>query len=280
MGERRGPDKEQLIDALVLAFAHSEIANLVGTDALRSVLGVEYHEMMQDGVFDMQLLWELLSDQPAFEPATAAPPLCLIKTWQEKLGLEIKLPEELAGLEDRDRAIEANKCKVPVAEIKLLFRMTSAPRTAAARQRRDSMGAADRKRQRRNSAPPRSQRKKHPAWHGWLAGMVAAGTLAFTGITLYGHCQGVGGHWDQSQVTLDDLPTRSVTRMGSQVRAEVDPGSWRKLNADAKRRKLRDALLGVQDRGVKVIALRQGKSVVATAQTSRGGSVYVWLNGD
>ncbi len=266
-----------MIDALVLVFSHSAIATIVGTDALRSVLAVEYHDMVKDGVFDMQQLWELLADQPGFDPAAAAPPLCLIRTWQDKLGLEMRLPEALAEMDDRDRALEANKCRVPTAEIKLLFRMTSAPRPAPARP--DTPSASDSRRAARNRAATPPPVKRRPAWQGWLAGIVALATLGFTGATLYGHCNRSAGEWSPAQVKLNDLPTRSVTRMGSQVRAEVDAGEWSKLDADVKRQKLRAALRGVEDRGVKVIALRAGTSLLATVEKSRGGDVYVWLNG-
>jgi len=274
MTERAGPDKEQVIEALVLVFAHSDIAKLVGTDALRSVLAVEYHDMIEGNIFDMQQLWELLADQPGFDATAAEPPLCLLKNWESKLSLEFQLPEHLAEMSDRDRALRAAQCRVPTAESKRVLRVT-APPPLAPRPRRDSLGRGA-----RSTLPPPGKPRQRPAWQGWLAGIVAAATMTFVGITLYGHCQGANGHWDQAQVTLTDLPTRSVRRMGSQVRAEVDPSTWNKLDADAKRRKLRDALLGVEDRGVEVIALREGKSVVATAQKQRGGNVYVWLNGE
>lgn len=277
MGERGSPDKEQVIDALVLVFAHSDSAKLVGTDALRSVLAVEYHDMVTDGVFDMQQLWELLADQPGFDAAAAEPPLCLLKNWEAKLDLEFQLPKHLAEMSDRDRALRAAQCRVPAAESKRVLRVT-APPPVAARARRDSLGSGGRAG--RTSMPPPTARKQRPAWQGWLAGVVAAATMTFVGVTLYGHCQGANGHWDQAQVELDDLPTRSVTRMGTQVRAEVDAATWNKLDDDAKRQKLRDALLGAEDSGVDVIALRAGKSVVATAQKQRGGNVYVWLNGE
>ncbi len=238
MTERAGPDKEQVIDALVLVFAHSDIAKVVGTDALRSVLAVEYHDMIEGNIFDMQQLWELLADQPGFDATAAEPPLCLLKNWESKLSLEFQLPEHLAEMSDRDRALRAAQCRVPTAESKRVLRVT-APPPVASRARRDSLGRGA-----RSTLPPPGKPRQRPAWQGWLAGIVAAATMTFVGITLYGHCQGANGHWDQAQVTLTDLPTRSVRRMGSQVRAEVDPSNveqagCRRQAAEAPRRAAR-----------------------------------------
>ncbi len=51
------PNKRAIIDALVLAFSYSDVREVVGTDALRSVLEVEYRELISGTEFNIQPLW-------------------------------------------------------------------------------------------------------------------------------------------------------------------------------------------------------------------------------
>ena len=93
------PNKRTIIDALVVAFSHSGVRDVVGTDALRSVLEVEFHEMFSGSEFDLQPLWDLLSEQPGFVANDAIPPICVFKSWGPRLFINVLLPKDVSNLE-------------------------------------------------------------------------------------------------------------------------------------------------------------------------------------
>ncbi|HUH01127.1 MAG TPA: hypothetical protein VML75_03970 [Kofleriaceae bacterium] len=286
--------KDQVIDALVLAFARSDMSGVAGEDALRSVLAVEYHDMVSNGVFDMALLWELLEEQPGFDADQAVPPLCLFKSWEARMGLSVQLPPQLEELSDKERALRASECRIQPAELRALFeeeapgpresqRMASLRETQKSPSLRDSQKTAGVRETQRLAAEQLASgtagrtKGTRPAWLGWLAGVVAAGTFAFCGMTLYGYCN-KNAEWSQMSAAQlsSELPVSKVDRLGTSVRAEVQPG-WRTLDADSRRAKLHKALLGVESQGVKAIALMDQGAVVATVQRTRANAVAVWL---
>jgi hypothetical protein len=277
--------KDQVIDALVLAFARSEMAGVAGADALRSVLAVEYHDMVSNGVFDMALLWELLEEQAGFEPDQAVPPLCLFKSWEARMGLRVQLPPHLDELSDKERALRAAECRIRPAELRELFDEAPSLRETQKTSLRESQKTASvretqkvaAEREGGGSGAAGSAAKHRPAWIGWLAGVVAVGTFAFCGMTLYGHCNS-NAEWSEMSATQlsSELPVSKVDRLGASVRAEVQPG-WSKLDADSRRAKLRKALLDIESQGVRAIALMDKGSVVATVQRTRANEVDVWL---
>lgn len=287
------PEKDQVIDALVLAFARSDMSGIAGTDALRSVMAVEYHDMVSDGVFDMTLLWELLEEQPGFESDKALAPLCLFKSWEARLGLAVQLPPHLNELSDKERALKASECRIQPAELRTLFEEAPSLRESqksasiretqkSARLRETQKSASLRETQKLSAehlagGTAAGAEKTRPAWLGWLAGVVAVGTFAFCGMTLYGYCNTSGDWSEMSAAQLsNELPVSKVDRLGASVRAEVQPG-WRDLDADSRRDKLRKALLEIESQGVKAIALMDKGAVVATVQRTRANEVHVWL---
>ena len=114
---KSGPDKRTIIDALVLACTHSQLREIVGTDALRSVLDVEYRELIAGGTFNLQPVWELFEDQPGFDPSHAAAPLCRFKSWERQLGMDVTLPNKLLDLDEVEQARQASNCDVPTVEL-------------------------------------------------------------------------------------------------------------------------------------------------------------------
>jgi hypothetical protein len=267
--------KDQVIDALILVFERSKLAPVVGSEAMRSVLAVEYHDMVSDGVFDMALLWELLEEQPGFEQALALPPLCLFKSWEERLGLTIDLPPAIAELSDKDRALQSSECHVSPSEIRALFDdpVTSreAQKSAAARetQRQPAEKAGG------GTAAPQKQR---PAWLGWVATAVTVATFAFCSMTLYKHCSDAA--WSRVSARIDkQLPVTKVARLGKAMRADVDLRAWNSLTPQIRRDRLRLALLEVEGEGVSAIALVDNGVVVATVQRTRQNEFDVWMRG-
>lgn len=269
------PQKEQVIDALVLAFARSDLSAVVGSDALRSVLAVEYHDMVSDGVFDMALLWELLEEQAGFDPALAMPPLCSFKSWESRMGLEVQLPTQLAELSDKDRALHASECRVSPAELRTLFG-DDKPGGARESQKSGALRDSQKNAAEGGGTAARATRER-PVWLGWVASVVAVGTFAFCSMTLYGYCN-QEAQWSQaSELQLGkQLPVSRVDRLGTSLRAQVEP-AWNRLDTASRTEKLRKALLEVEAQGVKAIALVDEDAVIATVQRTRTNDVDVWL---
>jgi hypothetical protein len=114
--------KRLVIEGLVLAFANSKARSLVGTDALRSVLGVQYRDLSRGGTFDLGPLAELFEGQPGYEPEPVSAALLRFKSWEANIGIAIKLPEGLAALSDADRADIMAQCTVPTSDVQKLYR--------------------------------------------------------------------------------------------------------------------------------------------------------------
>jgi len=269
MGDERRPEKQQVIDALVAAFASSRAAKLVGTDALRSVITVEYHDIVRDGIFDLQPVWELLEGQPGFEAEAVTAPLCVFKSWEDKLGLEVRLPAALAGRSDKEVALAAASCRVPPAEVKRLFPQREEP----ARPKADPAAAS--------RSGTRRARKQRPRWMGAVAGVVATLAFAYVGLVLYQDCHPGAAQWQMASgaEVAKYLPgAGKAQQLGNQLQVTMNDAGWFRGSEDDRRQQLRDAFNAVTDHGVRVLIVRDGGGTArATVQRGRDGEVHVWL---
>lgn len=116
--------KREIVDALVLAFSHSGLSDVVGSDALRMVLDGQYVDLMEGRTFRIDKLWSLLEEQPGFSADLALPPLCRFMSWQSILELQPKLPPALETLSLQEREDSAANC--PVTEEQLESAMADA----------------------------------------------------------------------------------------------------------------------------------------------------------
>jgi hypothetical protein len=268
MGDERRAEKQQVIDALVIAFSYSRAAKLVGTDALRSVLTVEYHDIVRDGTFDLQPVWELLEGQPGFEADAVTAPLCVFKSWEDKLGLAVKMPEALAGLSDKEMALHGTQCRVPPAELKSLFQVHEEPAGKSQKQPAQKPEAG------------KKVKKPKPRWLGYVAGGIAALTLGYASFALYRGCNPGPPQWEEVGYgeVKKFLPGASkAERLGNQLIVTVD-AQWFTRPEEERRPQLRDALASVADGGVKVLSARDPAGVIrATAQTGRDGQTHIWF---
>ena len=268
MGDERRPEKQQVIDALVLAFSYSRAAKLVGTDALRSVISVEYHDIVRDNAFDLQPVWELLEGQPGFEPEAVTAPLAMFKSWEDRLGLQVKLPAAMAGLSDKELALAVNQGRVPPAELKALF--PDKQEVARRVEPRKPAGGDE-------AGKARAPRKRRPRWLGVVAGVIGALTLGYASFTLYRACNPAPAQWEAATVDVKKfLPgAANVERLGSQLSLRMPP-AWLARPEEERRVALRDALTSMVDGGVKVLIIRDSSGAIrATAQQARDGQIHV-----
>jgi hypothetical protein len=265
------PQKRDVIDALVLAFSHSKLRSVVGTDALRSVLDVEYRDMLSGNVFDLGPLWELLEEQPGFDAALAAPPMCQFKTWERRLGLEVAMPAALADLKASEIIQRAAECPIPTKELQALFRGNEAgsPKEALRASQKTAAVAAE------HGVPaPVAAHARRRKTIFLVATVIAVAGLGFAGV--YGYrAFNVTPKW--TSITAagfpGDLPAADAERLGDQVGARLTDPGWLARPEAERREQLAAGLRALADQGVTVLFLRDDTDRVrALVQRQRDGS--------
>jgi len=255
--------KSRVIDGLVLAITRSGARDLIGADVLRDALLVEFEEMVtEDGDLDLEPVWEILEEQPGFDAETVTPALCLFKTFESRLDLEVKMPAALADLSHGQISMRASEVKLPAVEIKNALRVEDSPRS------------------KRPSVPPSTTREKPsssarastrlPGWVTPLAMVIALATFGYAGFSLYQGCSGPKAHWKAvSSDALATLPVKNARRFGDQVDATLSDESWLSKDEAARKADLATALTKLRASGVRVLAVRDGHgNVRATVQFS------------
>ncbi len=250
-------DKAMVIEAVVLAFSRSDARLLVGTDALRGVLDIEYRDLVSSGSFDLQQVWELLEEQPGFDPLAVTPPLCLFKSWEDKLGVAITLPDSLAGLAPKIVALEAAKCRVAPSELQAVLR-----RKRGARPTRPPV--------RELSSPAKSGSGK---WAALRASPIALGGAAvvalacflFVGLTLHKAC--AGPDWKgMSTADFTEIPVATARRLGAQVELHLSDPNWMQLPAETRKQQLEQALRRLEAKDIDSLYIQSADGqVIATA---------------
>jgi hypothetical protein len=272
---QRRPDKRAIVDALVLAFSHSDIRSVVGTDALRSVLDVEYKDMLSGSTFDLAQLWELLQTQPGFTADAATPPMCVFKSWESRLGIEVKLPAELAGLSASERTGQASVCRVPTQELR---RVLKDPEPA------QPGSGGSRSATRKQAQAPGGARST-----GALAGrisperrrilMIAAGVITlvcfvFVGLTIW-RALSTDAKWQDLPAggIAGTLPVSEPARLGDEVGTTLTDPDWMALSRGEREEQLRVALESLRPKGVRVLFVRHDGDLRAAAEVGRDGTI-------
>lgn len=114
--------KRLVIESLILAFSNTKASSIVGTDALRSVLDFRYRDLYRAGKFDLGPLLELLEEQPGYEAEPVSAAMFRVKSWEDRLGVEFKLPMMLSALEAAEQVSIMEKCAVSPAELARVLR--------------------------------------------------------------------------------------------------------------------------------------------------------------
>lgn len=258
MESGKGPGREGTIEAIVVAFAHSKLQHVVGTDALRSVLTGQ-RELLRGGILHLQVVWELLEDQPGFDPEAARAPFCLLKKWQSELGLPVELPAALAGSSETEIMAAASHCPVP----KAIRDRTLDPVGFRAR-------AEHRRSQLELDAIPAKAADKSPRRQRLIAaalGAVAVGGLSVAAYQLANHVSGAGFQSLPAAEIGDAIPVHSARQLGQEVLAVVHDESWFALPQPAQREALEEALRELKTRDiVSLVVQDETGQVRASAQ--------------
>lgn len=280
---KAGPAGRVPLEALILAFAHSRAKALVGTDALRSVLSGQYRQLHHDGMFDLQPVWELLAQQPGFDPDEVRPPLCRFKSWEGQLGLAVAMPAAMAELGEKERAALAAQVHVPAAELAEVLRGEQVP-SEVPEPARTQTTAEPRPTPARQTARPeraeRSERAEPPIQVPATGKMpllrrltqaqrrvleISALILAVTGFAVAGVQLQRGCRqpaWDQMATRFaGDIPLAAAERQGPEVSGRLQESRWLTLPVAVRTTHMKSALEALP-REVQVFFVRDGEGQV------------------
>lgn len=253
-----GPSKQVIIDSLVLVFSKSRIASIVGTDALRSVLDVQYRDLINGDTFEMQGVWDLLAEQPGFDAEYAKPPIARLKMNEGLLGVLIKLPESMADLGPVEVSGTAAHCSVGESEFQKLIAKHD-PRAQAERsaKRADAQAVAEAEALREERVDTRN---RLPLVIGAL--VVALGAFGFVGWQVYANLSPSPKLTSMSADKFKGIPVKSVKRQGAQAIVVLQDDGW---VAKKDKAALESALRRVESGGVRVIIIKTSKGEFAAS---------------
>lgn len=260
--------RRAVIESLVVAFSHSEAKDLVGTDALRTVLTGQSRELLVGDELVLQPLWDLLAEQPGFSPELVAPAFCRVESWRDRLGVKVTLPAAMADMPEAERRAACDRCIVPARELATILRgesdtpapepITPAPaKKPTTRLSVDDPGTGPHK---------KKSRERRPGLEA-AAAAVALLTFTFAGVTAYRAC-GTSSGLEEVQVALPPkLPVSETRRLGAELRATLDDPAWQRRPAAERRETLASALRSLRADGIEVLVIvdAQGNEV-ASAQ--------------
>jgi hypothetical protein len=270
MGDESGSapkaaSRDTVIESLVLCFASSSLKEKVPADALRSVLALQYRDLLVDGVLDLGEVWDLLEAQPGFDSDAAGPPLCRFKSMETRLGLTVRLPAHLEKLPWPEREDLAARCRVDS----------------------DALDKLDRKAERAGEPrkdPSRKVKKLDPTAAPAVSGprgaapikllVVALVAFASLGVAGYFLWDAVGGgvKFTQMQADLGDLPAADLRRRGNEALATLTDDGWLSYPEAKRRGHLEKALENLAAAGVEVLVLRDSRGELAATARWRPGT--------
>jgi hypothetical protein len=244
--------KQGVVEAFLLACSHSLVTQFITPEALRTVLELEFVDLIAGGSFDLQAVWELLEEQPSFDASAVGPPMCVFKSWEDRIGL---LP--------------------PGKLARVLAEVADAERTAArdAERRAHAREAAEAG----HSAAPSVARGRFGAWverhRGTvlaLASLVGVSGLGVAGVSALRGCRS-SGHWSAARIDLGELPATDARRLGSQVGARLTDPRWLELPREQREAQLVAALNRLKGDDVSVLFLTDDSGAVRATVQRQGG---------
>lgn len=90
--------RKVLVDALTMCLERSKVRDIVAVDTIRSLLESASGELWREGEFRLELVWKILTQQPGLSAKQVAPPLLGFKSFEEELGVRVRLPQALSAI--------------------------------------------------------------------------------------------------------------------------------------------------------------------------------------
>ena len=266
-----------VIDAIVLAFSRSKLRDIVGTDALKMVLGgtTTSRELMpRPNTLSLQPLWELLETQPGFVAEDAVPPLCRIKGWETSLEMAVEMPTHLAAVSALDCEHHAVECEVSEEELaNILAPPPPPPPPPAPPPRTTAPRAAE-----AVALASSTSLQVHP---GSSRRTVIAVVLAVLGIVavIVSIKLTFGGDSRSTKLAASEIskeiPLVQVQQSGPVIGAVLADRSWLTKPEPERRRQLAAALDNAKALGANDLVLNDSKGRLVASAAARAGKTIV-----
>jgi hypothetical protein len=249
------PKRDVIIGAIILAVSSSKLTNIVGMDALRTVLSGQYRDLVEGGVLRLPHVWDLLADQPGFDADAARAPMAVLHSWEKDLGLSVELPAPMRDATATELMAWASHCPVNKAQRKQLFAAQPAPTRATGRQTKTPGFTPKAKKQK--------AQKRRPGLELVLAVVGVLG-LAFGGFSLLRSMS--TGEFEEASLPLQDLPATSQKKLGDQLSVTVG-ADWLAKSEEERESDLRKTMEGLDKHDIAVLVVQDEKGAVrASAQ--------------
>jgi hypothetical protein len=220
------------MNAIVLVFSNSKLKDLVGTDALRSVLSGQYRDLVKDGTLHLQVIWDLLEDQPGFEQEDAEPAFCVLKEWEDDLKLSVEMPRAIADFGSSQVVASASHCPIPQRLKDRAIRPDEAEAKAKATLAEFDSG----------NIPSKDQvSTRRPALEALLA-LIALAGLGFGGYTLMDYFKGPNIKTVSAGSITTEIPIASAKRLGGDLSLVVTDAKWFGLSVADRKNMLKATL--------------------------------------
>lgn len=257
--------KREIVDALVLAFSHSGLSDVVGSDALRMVLDGQYVDLMEGRTFRIDKLWSLLEEQPGFSADLALPPLCRFMSWQSILELQPKLPPALETLSLQEREDSAANCPVTEEQLESAMADALARGGAVPEIHRPTPVAPPEQTstQKRNTQKTAVENKltklvRNPVFAVaiFFVGLSSLGAVLYLNFRTPPRVEITGA--------LGDLPVASAWRQGDQVSIQLKDNDWFSQHRRDQKKALKSALSNPKLDGSEAYLVRDTSGNVRT----------------
>jgi hypothetical protein len=92
-----------LVEALAACADVSTRANGINIDTLRSLFTGGMREWWREGELKLEPAWKILCAQEGMTPLTVAPPLLLLRSFESKLDVRVRLPDALSAIPESEQ---------------------------------------------------------------------------------------------------------------------------------------------------------------------------------
>jgi hypothetical protein len=270
-----------ILDSIVLAFSKSAMREVVGTDALRTLLAGLAKEMVTPDSLKLQPLWSLLEDQPGFVKNDAAPPMLLIKTWQTKLGVIVELPDAFGEVSPEDCARYAATIKVDAAELDKLL----APPPPPVVEDRVRRPTGERAKKPTEPSRPRSKTlsvqplqvvtTSGPRRFPWAIAALVLVLVAAIVVRFATREPSSAVELSTSAVS-SEIPLASARQNEAMVVATLSDPAWLETAEDARRKQLEAALEKIRSLDATSLSIVDGNGMLVASASNRGKLVITF----
>jgi hypothetical protein len=82
----------------------SKVCEVVPVDTVRMVFESAASELWREGEFRLEVVWKILCQQPGLDAKIVAPPLLMLKSFEDDLGVRVVLPTALSSIPKASQA--------------------------------------------------------------------------------------------------------------------------------------------------------------------------------